>query len=135
MSYSCHSALSNAATYRKGFRAFSVKSCDLTCYLFTAKKKSVLNLVPFRFYGGFCSDILDRPAVYFISCFETSDSKTLPVKCNIQSDFDLLDFDIDKPRGLASLVLTKRNAASGDEIAERGEKVRSRRNRRGGGGA
>ena len=33
--------------------------------------------------------------VYFISCFETSDSKTLPVKCIIQSDFDLLNFDID----------------------------------------
>ena len=33
--------------------------------------------------------------VYFISCFETSDSKTLPVKCISQSDFDLLDFDID----------------------------------------
>ena len=54
--------------------------------------------------------------VHFFSCFETSDSKTLPVKCNIQSDFDLLDFDIDLPRGLASLMLTKRNAASGNEI-------------------
>ena len=53
---------------------------------------------------------------YFVSCFETSDSKTLSVKCISQSDFDLLDFDIDKPRGLASLVLTKRNAASGNEI-------------------
>ena len=41
-------------------------------------------------------------------------SKTLPVKCIIQSDFDLLVFDI--ARGLASLVLTKRNAASGNEI-------------------
>ena len=56
--------------------------------------------------------------VYFISCFETSDSKTLPVKCISQSDFDLLDFDTDWPRGLASLVLTKRNEASGNEIEQ-----------------
>ena len=53
--------------------------------------------------------------------FETSDSKRLPVKYSSQSDFESLDFDIDWvidwPRGLASLVLTKRNAASGNEIA------------------
>ena len=48
--------------------------------------------------------------------FETSDSKRLPVKYSSQSDFESLDFDIDWPRGLASLVLTKRNAASGNEI-------------------
>ena len=31
--------------------------------------------------------------------------------------FETCHFDIDYPRGLASLVLTKRNAASGNEIA------------------
>ena len=51
--------------------------------------------------------------------FETSDSKRLPVKYSSQSDFESLDFDIDWPRGLASLVLTKRNAASGNEIGNR----------------
>ena len=61
-------------------------------FLLTAKEKVNENLVAFRFYGGFASISL---TVYFISCFETSDSKTLPVKCIIQSDFDLLDFDID----------------------------------------
>ena len=50
--------------------------------------------------------------------FETSDSKRLPVKYSSQSDFESLDFDIDWPRGLASLVLTKRNAASGNEIEQ-----------------
>ena len=48
--------------------------------------------------------------------FQTSDSKRLPVKYSSQSDFESLDFDIDWPRGLDSLVLTKRNAASGNEI-------------------
>ena len=94
-SVNCHSALSNAATYRRGFRAFSVESCDLNCYLFrvySLQKKARENLVTFRFYGGFCFDIFD--SLYFISCLKLPKT-TLSVKCISQSDFDLLDFDND----------------------------------------
>ena len=69
---------------------------SFSCCLTAKKKKVNGNLVAFRFYGGFCfAQFPMSLTVYFISCFETSDSKTLPVKCISQSDFDLLDFDID----------------------------------------
>ena len=95
--------LSFCFAHRKGFCGFSVLSHDLKHFTFfvfslwgVPKKKVNENLVAFRFYGGFCFTQFPMSlTVYFISCFETSDSKTLPVKCISQSDFDLLDFDID----------------------------------------
>ena len=70
-------------------------------------------------FDGISIAFFASPNFWYLSTFpvfETSDSKRLPVKYSSQSDPESLDFDIDWPRGLASLVLTKRNAASGNEI-------------------
>ena len=90
----CHSALSQR--FSRLFRLVVI----YTCYLFrvvSLPKKVNGNLVGFRFYGGFCFDQFPMSLTFYLifGCFETSDSKTLPVKCINQSDFDLLDFDID----------------------------------------
>ena len=84
-----HSALSNTATYPKGFRAFSVLLCIprllslRVCPLRKSECKCDCISILQRFLLPPFSDVFAL-AVYFISFFETSDSKILPIKYSSQ---------------------------------------------------
>ena len=71
-----------------------------TCFLFVFPRCKNVNVKCDLHFDSMA--VLLRPisdvfvlAVHVISCFETSNSKILPVKYSSQSYFDSLDFDID----------------------------------------